>query len=285
MRRSTLKNAGYLKKSARSWNSRQNNTNTKRMTRLYLSSEPVNGKFLLGRDYRKRLVKVMRLKTGDQLEIGSLGKRYICRIEAIQPDEIALHVVRELPVPAPGLKITLAQAMMKGDRFEWLIQKATELGVTEIYPLITERTVVRPAHAEEKLQRWNEIAEEAAGQSENPAPALVQAPQTLSSFLMLSWPAGLKLQLHEREGSKSLKPLLKSYDGDHIIFIVGPEGGWTDRESLQLETAGFLRIHLGPRILRAETAGLVLASLLQYELGDFQSADHALSKSDVSSTA
>jgi 16S rRNA (uracil1498-N3)-methyltransferase len=245
------------------------------MTKLYVSISPVDGKFLLNREYRKRLVKVMRLKAGDELQVGARGKQYICKIENIQPESICLQIVREIPTETPALKITLAQAIMKGDRFEWLIEKATELGVAEIFPLITERTVIRPAHPAEKIQRWNEIAEQAAGQSENSYPVVVHSPQNLSSFLMLSTTAGLKLLLHENEGRTPLRQILQSYDGNHIMIIVGPEGGWSEEESRQIEGCGFARIHLGPRILRAETAGLVVTALLQYELGDFQSAGHA----------
>jgi len=239
------------------------------MTKLYLSVEPADRHFRLNRDHKKRLLKVMRLKINDELQVVSPGKQFLCRLKEIRPEEVILEILQDLPIAArPGLHLVLAQAIPKGDRFEWLIQKATELGVAEIFPLITDRTIVRPVHASEKIQRWNEIAEHSAGQCENPYPAQIHPPQSLSSFLTAHAGSGLKLLLHERDGAP-LKEIAQSYDSNNIIFIVGPEGGWTETESRQISAAQYVKIHLGPRILRAETAGLVLAALLQYELGDF----------------
>lgn len=242
------------------------------MTKLFISQEPVEGVFRLDRDYRKRLVKVMRLKSGDSLEVFTSGKRFQCSVQQISPEEIELKVLNEFPVAAPALHLRLGQAIPKGDRFEWLIQKATEIGVTEIFPLITERTIVKPDNVAAKVQRWNEIAEHAAGQSENSFPTIIHSPQSLPSFLEQSVDPGLKLLLHERKNSSSLHQLLKGHNTNRITFVVGPEGGWTDKETELLINSRYLLLHLGPRILRAETSGLVLATLLQYELGDFRNS-------------
>jgi 16S rRNA (uracil1498-N3)-methyltransferase len=243
------------------------------LTKIYLSQEPVEGVFRLGRDYRKRLVKVMRLKSGDTVQVFTPGKRLECRVQQISPEEIELSVVQEFQVAAPALHLRLGQAIPKADRFEWLIQKATEVGVAEIFPLITERTIVKPGNVNAKVQRWNEIAEHAAGQSENSFPAIIYPPQSLPSFLEKSADAGLKLMLHERKDSNSLRRIVKVDNTNRITFVVGPEGGWTDRETELLIHSGYKVLHLGPRILRAETSGLVLATLLQYELGDFSNTE------------
>src|SRR5687767_10130236 len=134
--------------------------------KLYLpDADFQEGKLNLGRDIKKRLVKVMRMKPGDLLEVLAPGHRWECRFAAIHPEGVELQLVRELePPPAPKLTLILGQAIPKGDRFEWLIQKGTELGISEIHPLITNRSVVRPAESSGKLQRWNEIAEHAAEQ-------------------------------------------------------------------------------------------------------------------------
>ncbi len=212
----------------------------------------------------------MRLKHGDPVEVWTQGKRWECAISGILPQGIELQAVRELPPPAPSrLRLTLCQAIPKGDRFEWLIQKTTELGVSEIVPLISARTVVRPRRAESKIQRWNEIAEHAAAQSENAQPPVIFPPLTLEQFLQ-SCPEGLKLLLHERGEARPLREILQEYPSNSIILIVGPEGGWTPEETTQILATGFHKTHLGQRILRTETAGLVLAAILQYELGDFK---------------
>ena len=227
--------------------------------------------FRLNREYKKRLVKVMRLKAGDPLLVLTPGKKWDCKVQQILPDEITLEVVRENDAPAPSLHLILGQAIPKGDRFEWLIQKATELGVAEIYPLITERTIVKPGQDSAKIQRWNEIAEHAAGQSENSLPATVHAPMNLQNFLDAPTHADLRLLLHERKEGVSLQESLRTQNNLHrIMFIVGPEGGWTESETERFLEAGYHLIHLGPRVLRAETSGLVVATLLQYELGDFR---------------
>lgn len=242
------------------------------MTRIYVNDEPREGVFRLGREYKKRLVKVMRLKQGDTLQVITPGKKWECRVHQVLPDEISLEIVKEIAISGrPDLHLILAQAIPKGDRFEWLIQKATELGVSEIYPLLTERTLVKPGNVSNKLQRWNEIAEQAAGQSENAYPAVVREPFTLPSFLQEPINTQLKLVLHERKEGVSLRNIISSVNDIYrIIFIVGPEGGWSDSETESMTAAGYRLVHLGPRILRAETCGLVMAALLQYELGDFR---------------
>jgi 16S rRNA (uracil1498-N3)-methyltransferase len=234
----------------------------------------VEGVFRLDRDYRKRLVKVMRLKLGDTLHVFTAGKKFECRLQQVSLEEIELKVLQEFPVPTPALHLRLGQAIPKGDRFEWLIQKATEIGVTEIFPLITDRTIVKPDNVADKVQRWNEIAEQAAGQSENSFPTMIHSPQSLSSFLEQSVDSGLKLLLHERKDSSSLQRILIDHNNiNRITFVVGPEGGWTKSETDLLLSSGYKLLHLGPRILRAETSGLVLATLLQYELGDFRNSN------------
>jgi 16S rRNA (uracil1498-N3)-methyltransferase len=243
------------------------------MTKIYIAQQPLDGLFRLDREHKKRLVKVMRLKVGDPLLVITSGNQWECRVQQILPDEIALEIVRRIEPFAPKLHLTLAQAIPKGERFEWLIQKSTELGVAEIFPLITERTVVKPDPAARKVQRWNEISEQAAGQSENAFPCLIHPPESLPSFLLKPIDSQLKLLLHERKDALPLRSLLSdSNDIRRIIFVVGPEGGWTEPETELVLSMGYKLIHLGPRILRAETSGLVMATLLQYELGDFQSA-------------
>ena len=110
----------------------------------------------------------MRLKAGDELQVITPGKQWLCRLAEVHPDEVLLEIIDEIhAIHKPLLHLILAQAIPKGDRFEWLIQKATELGVAEIFPLITERSIVRPGGSD-KTQRWNEIAEQAAGHLDDP---------------------------------------------------------------------------------------------------------------------
>jgi 16S rRNA (uracil1498-N3)-methyltransferase len=231
-----------------------------------------NDTLTLDRDIKKRLVRVMRIRPGDRLEIATPQQRWECELQEIIPDGVILKKISDLPFRTQNtLRLILGQAIPKGDRFEWLIQKATELGVAEIHPLITERTIVRPENSSKKVQRWNEIASAAAEQSESDQPCMILQPEPLKIFLQRPF-EGLKLILHEREGAVSLKEILKnkSYYNNSIVSLVGPEGGWTQEETTIIEQAGFQKVHLGSRILRSETAGLVLAAIIQYETTETQ---------------
>lgn len=241
------------------------------MTRIYLPITLTAGKpLVLDRNYKKRLTRVMRLGIGDTLEVFAGGGRFLCRIARIFSDGIELQAEQELPSPPrPKRRLILGQAIPKGERFDWLLQKATELGVAEIYPLLAERTIVHPENVEHKLQRWNEICEHAAEQSENAFPSLVYPPESLQQFLQHT-PDGLKLILAERQPQpRPLADILSGSQDYSITYIVGPEGGWTPVEMDAAKSAGFMPVHLGARILRSETAGLAMAAILQYQLGDF----------------
>lgn len=236
--------------------------------RIYLPDDlSLHKTFLLGRAHKKRIIRVMRLRAGDTLDVFTPGKHWICKILEIHPDGLKLEPVEEKAiVELPGPKICLAQALIRSEKFEWFIQKATELGVNEIIPLITQRTLIRPAHREDKLIRWNEIAAHAAGQSENSNPPTIHLPRNLTTFLQTLIPGNLLL-LRERNRSGSLKETLRGLKGN-ITVVVGPEGGWAEEELQLLRDAGFQDVSLGRRILRAETAGLAMIAILQYEFGD-----------------
>jgi len=239
------------------------------MVRIFVREPAVaNGKLVLDHATKKRLVRVMRLQPGDEIEVMTSGKRWKCRLEAVTAGSAVAEILEEQSAAPPGFRITLAQAIPKGDRFEWLIEKATEIGVHEIVPLITERTIARPAGTEAKLQRWNKIAEQAAGQCENPFPPVIHAPASLAAFLKTA-AADLNLLFHEDAPAEPLTALLDR-NARSTNIVVGPEGGWTETESQSMEAAGYRRILLGPRVMRSETAGLVAAAILQYELGDLR---------------
>ncbi|MCI0443113.1 16S rRNA (uracil(1498)-N(3))-methyltransferase [bacterium] len=231
-----------------------------------------NDTLTLDRDVKKRLVRVMRMRPGDRLEVATPQQRWESELQEITPDGVILKKISDLPSRDQNrIRLILGQAIPKGDRFEWLIQKVTELGVSEIHPLVTQRTIVRPENSAKKVQRWNEIATAAAEQSESDQPCSILPPEPLKIFLQRPF-EGIKLILHEREGAVSLKDILKknNYYNNSIIFIVGPEGGWTKEETATIEQAGFQKVHLGSRILRSETAGLVLAAIIQYETTETQ---------------
>jgi 16S rRNA (uracil1498-N3)-methyltransferase len=237
--------------------------------KLFIREQPsAEQTFSLGRDVKKRLIKVMRLATGDPVEVFSGGKRYNCRISRILPDGIELRIIDEiLTHPRSKFRLILGQSIPKGEKFDWLIQKGTELGISEIYPLLSERTIARPSPTPSRLARWNQIAEHAAAQSENPYPPLIHPPESIETFLQRDF-QGLKIFLHERQDTSPLRDLLLKQTHNLAVLLVGPEGGWTPTETMNMEQAGYTKIHMGKRILKSDTAGLALAAILQYELGD-----------------
>ena len=181
----------------------------------------------------------------------------------------------ELP-PDPRLAITVGQGLTRGERFEYTLQKCTEIGAAEIVPLLTERTVVRPESVErtQRLARWQRIVEEAALQSGRGSIPAIGDPVKLTDFAgqCAGVPADLRLVAYESERG-ALHTVLASMRRQGIVplaaqIVIGPEGGLASREVDCLVEAGFTPVSLGPRILRTETAGPLLTALLLYEFAD-----------------
>lgn len=214
------------------------------------------------------LLRVLRLRPGAQLqlfdgsgqefpaEIVPAGSKHECRVRLGAP---ALSLV-ESP-----LDITLYQAIGRGERMDWVVQKATELGVRRIQPIETERTEVRldPARADKRRQHWQEVAISAAEQSGRVRVPQVELPRPLDS---LTAAAGLSLFLHP-QAEAGMGGLQRPAD-DRYALVIGPEGGLSERETALLEQRGFQALRLGPRVLRTETAGPVTIALLQARFGD-----------------
>ena len=167
------------------------------------------------------------------------------------------------------LDLTLAQAIPKGDKMEHVIRMATELGVTRVIPLLTERTVVRlePGRSDSRLARWQRVAREAAQQSGRAAVPKIAAPTPLSAWRPEALATGLLVCFWEEE-QRRLDGILPASPCARATVVVGPEGGLTGDEVRSLAAAGGLVASLGPRLLRTETAGAVAVALLQARYGD-----------------
>jgi 16S rRNA (uracil1498-N3)-methyltransferase len=221
-------------------------------------------------DELHHLVRVRRARRGDRfLGLDGNGKVYLCRLERAREGWYG-SVLEELEKQGTSaLQVTLAQALIKKSKFEWVLQKATEIGVSEIVPLITVRTQLRlnPEREETRMKRWRKILLEAVKQCGRPHVPKLAHPIALEGFLDGA-SAELKLVLDEK-GEFSLKELLReNQQVTSCLVIVGPEGGWdeTDRELFRQKKVP--SVSLGARILRAETAPVTILSILQYELGD-----------------
>jgi len=230
----------------------------------------------------RHLRDVLRLHPGDEIYVfDGAGREFHCVVEIIAKDSTELRVISEVEPTRPEspLRLTLAIALLKGEKFDLVIQKTTELGAKRIVPLETERADVRlrdSEDAQKRVTRWRRIALEAAKQSGRAFVNVISAPRPLESLLRVSGTEdkGLansvaRIMFSEREG-KSLAEAMKSFPErpKEVVAVVGPEGGWTDEEIELARESGWQVVTLGGRTLRAETAAILAVSLLQHRFGD-----------------
>jgi 16S rRNA (uracil1498-N3)-methyltransferase len=222
----------------------------------------------------RHILKVLRMARGDRLILmNRAGERYEACIESIEGTEVLVRLADRLECPPPtNLEITLCAAVLKSGPMDYLIEKTSELGVARIIPFYSERTVIKTGSSDisNKLRRWRDIAVSSTKQSDRISPAEISEPVTFRDAVR-QWkePNALKAILWEREDSSDLKELLsKPLCGHRFIGIIGPEGGFSAHEVDEAAQAGFVPISLGRRVLRAETAAITVAAIVQYEWGD-----------------
>jgi 16S rRNA (uracil1498-N3)-methyltransferase len=220
----------------------------------------------------KHIRKVLRLRTGDEIIVfDGLGKEYDGTIVGEGPCSVVIKIQNILsPQRDSLLDVTLAQSLLKGEKMDYLIQKATELGVKVIIPFFSSRSVplLEKSGRLKRHHRWEKIAIEASKQCGRSVVPKIESLQDYSEVLQTASPDNLHLILWEREGIRLKELLEKSKQRKKIFFIIGPEGGFSQMEIEEAKRAGFIPVTLGRRILRAETASLCLLSILQYEGGD-----------------
>ena len=231
----------------------------------------------LDTDEARYLREVLRLKVGDQVYVfNGEGREFRCTIEEARRDSSLLKVVEEIE-PArteSPLSFTLAVALLKGEKFDLVVQKTTELGVTAITPVTTKLADIRfrdQSDARKRVTRWQRIALEAAKQSGRAAIPTVGEPQTFATLVSETPSSSVRLMFSERDGN-SLSQLINSQPQpvDSLTAVVGSEGGWTDQEIGLAREQGWQVITLGGRTLRAETAAIAITTLLQHLFGDLK---------------
>jgi 16S rRNA (uracil1498-N3)-methyltransferase len=240
-----------------------------RQNRVYVS-EPLSADTLVevGGPPANHIARVLRLKAGDAITMfDGRGGEYEARIDAIRKERVLVLVGAHRAVERESpLAVTLAQGVSRGERMDFVVQKATELGVRRILPLITERSVVRldSKQADAKVRRWHSIVVAACEQCGR------------NSLPELSPPRRLETLLTKSDGSAQrlvLSPLGEQRIGElgirgPVLVLIGPEGGLSESELSAALRAGFRAVRLGPRILRTETAALAAIAALQQQLGD-----------------
>lgn len=225
----------------------------------------------LPQEVSRQIARVLRLGVGSQVVVldGS-GDEYTLILEQISADAVVGKVVKkEVSQGELRTQVHMFLALTQRERFEWMLQKCTEIGVVSFTPLVTARSLVqRTTEVEGKRLRWQKIIQEAAEQSHRGRiPQLDQA---------LTFPEFVKQPLErtttglffwEEEGDNKLRTVLKSVKNNEINLVIGPEGGFTHEEAQAVTNTGYTSVSLGKRILRVETAAIIAAGLVLYELG------------------
>jgi 16S rRNA (uracil1498-N3)-methyltransferase len=221
---------------------------------------------------------VLRLKPGDEVFVfDGEGREYLCRIESLRRDEALLTVIEKVVPASPesALDLTLALALLKGEKFDLSVQKATELGVMKIVPVMTKLSDIRlrdERDAEKRTARWRRIALEAAKQSGRARLPSIEEPLAFDELLKSAYADDEWRVMFAERGGESLAQTLEqsSMRPQSIIALVGSEGGWTEEEIQQARAQGWQIVTLGGRILRAETAAITITALLQHLFGDLK---------------
>lgn len=211
--------------------------------------------------------RVMRKQPGDVIEVfDGAGRVAVCEITHVTKSTVQARITSETRVKPFQTSIHLLPALIKAEPFEWLLEKAVELGAASIQPVITERTVIHldAAQTEKKLAKWRRHMIESAKQCHTPFVPELHAPITLAAGVKFE--AELKLIPALSEHSRTLKQALPADKPSSVAVLIGPEGDFTPEEEAQAFAAGFVPVTLGPLVLRAETAGIATLAILGHEL-------------------
>jgi len=229
------------------------------MRRRFFVDEVRNGLAQIEGEEARHLTRVLRVEAGQRYEISDNRNVYLAQIETARKESVVFRTLEKLPAAAPAARIVLYAALIKFDRFEWIVEKATELGVAEIVPVEatrSERGLERAAG--KRRERWRRIALEASQQSRRSHLPEIGEPVLLADALTGAGNYHLAL---DEAGDVPLLQALPAVRGaeDTVAVLTGPEGGWTEEERASFTVAGWTPVSLGPLILRAETA--VIAAL------------------------
>lgn len=240
------------------------------MPRFYLSEVLSAGRAVSLPDNVVRHLHVLRLKPDEEIVLfNGDGKAYPARLGVLEKRRATAEILREEEADNESpLNITLVQAVSSGERMDFTLQKSVELGVGEIRPVLSERCVVRldGERAAKRVARWQEIVVSACEQSgRNTVPQVL--PLVSYQEALRQMPSEKTKLLMSVRNAQKLNRITPSSDG--LIFMVGPEGGWTEIEEQQAFGAGFQAVTLGPRVLRTETASLAAIAAMQTLWGDF----------------
>jgi 16S rRNA (uracil1498-N3)-methyltransferase len=235
------------------------------MPRFFVE-EADSGQIVITGEDARHIGRSLRMRTGEHLTVCSCGMDYDCEITRITDSEVFLHPLSVQPCAAePDIRLTLYQAVPKQDKLSEIIQKAVELGVYEIVPVLTSRCVARPSAAdfEKKRQRLQKIAVSAAKQSGRGIIPQVAPLHSWADALKSMEAQDISVMLYEEKGGMGFGEV-PLQGKQHIGLFIGSEGGISEEEAAQAVEAGLHRVWLGNRILRCETAPTTAISILMY---------------------
>jgi 16S rRNA (uracil1498-N3)-methyltransferase len=225
---------------------------------------------------KKHIISVLRYKKGDSIDVvDGRGNVYKVEITDIEKDEINCKIIQKKPGEnEPKIHLSLAQSLCQGYKMDWLVEKATEIGASSVIPLLTERTIIKLGDSKKekaKMNRWRKIAIASMKQSLGSFLPDIKPVTRLKKLLPEIKKYDLTLMGSLESDAKNIKNILQlGKSPKRILAIVGPEAGFTDEELTQLKSEGAIPVSLGQRRLRTETAGIVLSSLVLYELGNWK---------------
>ncbi|WJM97926.1 16S rRNA (uracil(1498)-N(3))-methyltransferase [Pseudomonas defluvii] len=238
-----------------------------RLSRFFIDAPLSLGEHDLPEAQAHYIGRVLRMATGDAVQLfdGS-GQEYLGELLEVGKKNVRVVLSETLPGQAESmLHVHLGQGLSRGERMDWAIQKATELGANEITPIVSERCEVRlkDERADKRLAHWRQVAISACEQCGRSRLPVIHAPMLLADWLKQRDEA-LKLVLHP-----VAEPMVSHARPEHLAFLIGPEGGLSEAEVEQAKSTGFHAARLGPRVLRTETAPVVALAVAQQLWGDF----------------
>jgi 16S rRNA (uracil1498-N3)-methyltransferase len=247
------------------------------MRRRFFVDEFENGSAVLRGDAAHHLGRVLRAEPGQLYELSDGQCLWLARTESVGRNEVEFTLVEQLPSAVAPVRIELLLAIVKFDRFEWALEKATELGADEISPLAADRSEKGLlAAATKRAERWKKILAESAQQARRlRVPRLADTAKTRDALRNSGAP--LKLMFSERAGARPLRDVLDpsaatsgENEAARVAIAIGPEGGWTDAEFAAANECGCAEVALGANILRTETAVCAALAAVQYAFGAFR---------------
>ena len=221
------------------------------------------GRAQIAGDDAHHLTRVLRVEPGQKFEISDNQQVYLAEVEGVRKDSVWFSILERIDSPESALNAALFASLIRFERFEWMIEKATELGVAQVTPVEAERCEKGLGSAARKrLPRWQRIAREASEQARRVRLPEIEGPVPLKEALACT--AAHRFVLEEADAPPILSALPElRVAGERVALLVGPEGGWTDRERTAIAAAGWRAVSLGQEILRAETATVAALAILK----------------------